>query len=78
MHAALLNVPVVASSMTNSYSCELAGNVIGTPVNPSSMEAARQTCNHRYNACITDYENSYGGCIAVILTGTVPVYNTVR
>ena len=59
---------MVAASSTSSYSyysCKLAGHVIGSPVNSSSLEAAIRSCNHQqHSACTVDYESSYGGCTA--------------
>ena len=60
----------VAASSTSDYvyySCKLAGQVIGSPVNSSSLEAATRSCNHQqHSACTVEYESSGdgGGCTA--------------
>ena len=63
-----LSVAALGTSAYSYYSCKLAGQVVGSPVNSSSLEAATRSCNHQqHSACTVDYENGDGGCTAELI-----------
>ena len=62
------SVVALGTSTYSYYSCKLDGEVVGTPVNSSSLEAAARSCNHQqHSACTVDYENGDGGCTAELI-----------